>query len=179
MGLFQQWFDKPAVAASRSASGTGSESARDETRRELLSLAVRDTLRKHGIPTHWISAETHSAMTGNRVRGMHLRLVVREWQPKLLAYTVALQKAVQARLIRLDPLAPSWIAGVSWRFEVVDEAPCPELPAAHYWQAAREEKAKPLGTRALLDALLSSREQNPRGLAEGSSDFRPTEPMPR
>lgn len=181
MELIRRWFGKEEFRRSKSVASRGSDSQRDESRRELLGLAVRDALRKHGIPAQWITAETFSALTGSRVRGMHLRLVVREWQPKFLAYTVALQKAITARLLRLDPLSQGWMAGISWKFEVVDESLCPGLPAAQYWDSLREtEPARPLGARALLDSLLGADKPAPQDAPAGSkTDFRPTEPMHR
>jgi hypothetical protein len=97
---------------------------------------------------------------------MHLRLVLREWQPRLLACSVALQRAVRTRVLRLDPLSPAWFTGVSWRFDLVDESGCPELPPPEEWQSAA-------GTAA---TLLQERDQAFRGRGE-ASDFCPTQPM--
>jgi hypothetical protein len=178
MQLISRWFQKDSVQPSRLQGPATSQPQREDTRRELLGIALRDTLRKHGIPPHWITLETHAAITANRIRGMHLRLVVREWQPRFLAYTVALQKAVLARLIRLDPLAPSWMAGISWKFDVVDNGQCPALPPASHWQGLHGVEATPLVPRALLEGLMGSALGARYGVpADARSDFRPTEPM--
>lgn len=142
----------------------------NDVRRGLLVLAVRDTLQKHGIPSGWISAEAHSAMTSSRIRGMHLRLVVREWQPSLLPYSIALQRAITARLMRLDPLAASWLAGVSWRYDVVDDSMCPGLPKVAAWgQSQDQPPATVVSTTGASDPDLSAEDR--------VLDFRPTVPM--
>jgi hypothetical protein len=148
-------------------------------------MAVRDTLLKHGIPSHWISAEPVPAITNGRVPGMHLRLVVREWNPELLAYTVALQRAIQARLIRLDALSHSWMAGVSWKYEVVDDSTCPALPPPQHWDRSRHAvmirplaAPAPVPTRAPAPALAPTLVDRPMPAALADhTDFRPTEPM--
>jgi hypothetical protein len=174
MRLMDRWFNnkppaRPAPPVSRA------DPSRDDTRRQLLAMAVRDTLLKHGIPSHWISAEPVPALTGARVPGMHLRLVVREWNPDLLAYTVALQRAIQARLIRLDALSHSWMAGVSWKYEVVDDSTCPALPPPQHWDRSRTPMMKPLAVPAPPVPVLAERVVS-AALAD-HMDFRPTEPM--
>ena len=106
---------------------------RDATRREVVAIALRDTLRRQGIPSTWITADLAPALTARKERGMHLRLILREWQPELLAYTVALQRLLRTRIARLDPMSLEWLTGVSWKFELVDETLCPSLPDASYW----------------------------------------------
>lgn len=142
------------------------ESSVTDSRRELLLIAVRDVLRRHGIPQHWIAPEPQGVMTRQRERGMHLRLVLREWQPRLLACSVALQRAVRTRVLRLDPLSPAWFTGVSWRFDLVDESGCPDLPPPEEWQLAAESGA----------ALLQERDRAFRGRGD-APDFCPTQPM--
>src|SRR4051812_40280894 len=111
------------------------DSHRQQTRRELLSMALQDILKKNGIPQHWISAETLIALTDNRERGIHLRLVLHEWQPRVVEYAIPLQRAVAARLHRLDPLSSAWMVGVSWRFAVPDTSVSPDLPSPSHWAA--------------------------------------------
>jgi hypothetical protein len=178
MRLMDRWFNKkPPVRPAPPVSRV--DPSRDDTRRQLLAMAVRDTLIKHGIPSHWISVEPVPAATSARVPGMHLRLVVREWNPDLLAYTVALQRAIQARLIRLDALSHSWIAGVSWKYEVVDDSTCPALPPPQHWDRSRTPVMKPLAAApapAAAAAPVPASRAMPAALAD-HIDFRPTEPM--
>ena len=128
MGLIDRWTSRPPRARAHPPVSVASLQLRDETRRELLTMAVRETLRKNGIPAHWFATEAVSTLTPGRQRGMQLRLVFREWQPQMLAYTVALQRAIEGRLLRMDPLSPGWLAGITWKFEPSDDRQCPDLP---------------------------------------------------
>ncbi|MBI2770189.1 MAG: hypothetical protein HYX47_11230 [Burkholderiales bacterium] len=106
------------------------------TRRELLRVVLRDTLIKHGIPTAWVGCEMVQAMGRTREPGMHLRLLVRHWDPRLLTYGVALEKSLAARVMVFDPSAAGWLAGMSWQFSLASEEMCPPLPAPSTWTAA-------------------------------------------
>ncbi|MEP6790481.1 MAG: hypothetical protein ABI907_03865 [Ramlibacter sp.] len=105
------------------------------TRRELLRVVLRDTLIKHGIPTAWVGAEMVQAMGRSREPGMHMRLLVRHWDPRLLNYGVAFEKSFAARVMVFDPTAATWLAGISWQFALLDEDVCPPLPEPGTWNA--------------------------------------------
>ena len=68
--------------------------------------------------------------------GMHVRLLLRHWEPRLLPLCVALQGSFQSRLMIFDPLAEGWFAGVSWQFALPDNSVCPVMPDAGFWKAA-------------------------------------------
>lgn len=161
-------------------------SGRDATRRELVAMAVRDTLRKQGIPQEWIGAEASPALTARKDRGIHLRLVVRHWHPALPSCVVALQKSVAARMSRLDPLSCEWLVGISWKFEPADDRLCPALPEPGYWQAERPQPAdvaarrrEAADTRETLKRLLGRGDEAFAGRPAGGADggFHPTQPM--
>lgn len=130
----------------------------DSVRREVVAIALRETLRKQGIPATWITAETAPANTARRERGAHVRLTMREWHPELLPFTVALQKTVRARIARLDATSADWLTGIAWKFEPYDETGCPALPGPDHW-------------RGLAAGAASERQVRP------PADFSPTEPM--
>jgi hypothetical protein len=173
MGLMQRLFERKQTPSKISGPAAATPQ-RDEIRRELLNLAVRETLRKHGIPQSWIQADMRPALTTQQLRGIHLRLLVREWQPDLLSYTVGLQRAIQARLLRLDPLSIGWMAGISWQYDPVDDSTCPSLPPPDHWSNHRHPVYSP---------NFGDDGQHPRWLASSGSqsedchDFRATEPM--
>ena len=154
---------------------------REDTRSELLKIALRDTLHRNGIPVQWIQAECHSATTATRQRGIHLRLVLRQWEPRLLPYAVAVQRSVRQRIMRLDPLAATWLTGISWRLEPQDDTPCPALPAPDFWrqQAAVLQPAAPADDRrhALKAAMDAGDAGYVRPGAAERVDFAPTRPM--
>jgi hypothetical protein len=120
----------PDAPPSRSAASDSS------TRRELLRVVLRNTLSRHGIPTTWISAEMLMATSRGREPGIHWRLVIRHWDPRLLTHAVALQNALIVRVLAFDPLAAQWLMGISWQFNLPDESLCPPLPHPGTWTSA-------------------------------------------
>jgi len=126
-------FAQPAPGAAADSRPSAAEVA--ASRRDLLRAVLRKTLTRHGIPASWIGAEMLVATARKRESGMHWRLLVRHWDPRLLAHAVALQNALMARLLRDDPLAADWLMGVSWQFALPDEAGCPSMPQAGFWTA--------------------------------------------
>jgi len=168
MNLFQQLLRRglrPAAASQPRFT----ESRRDAGRRELLALAVRETLRHHGIPAGWIQAEANPVVTGASVRAIQLRLIARHWHPALASCVVALQRSVATRLEGLDPEASEWLAGISWKFEPQDESQCPALPSADYWQ---DQAVRPAPPRARPSpAAPATGHSLRRLLAEGDRAF--------
>lgn len=165
--------------------GAPALTSRDATRRELASMALRDTLRKHGIPHGWIAGEASPVLTARKERGVHLRLVLRHWHPTLPGCLVALQKSIASRLQRLDPLSSEWLVGISWKFELADETACPALPQPAYWEAAQPQQAvataRPQRAAAekseAVKRKLAQRDEAFADRARQSNDFSPTEPM--
>lgn len=148
---------------------------REQTRRELIAMAVRDTLKKHGIAAGCIAGEALEVVAAGRERGMHLQLVFKDWQPSLLSYVVALEASIRARLLRLDPLSANWITGVSWRFEPGQQ--WPQMPSGK-WTAASTAARQALrtGTRRSVEKLLESGD-TAFGAGARTPDFSPTLPM--
>jgi hypothetical protein len=157
---------------------------RERTRREVIAMAVRDTLKKHGLPAGSITADALPGFTPTGHPGVHIQLVFRGRQPSLMAYAVALESAVQACLQRLDPLSPSWIVGMSWRFEPEDRTVWPNLPIAGKTDAnAACERTSDRGQPAVaLQGLLRAREEAyfpaAGGQAIRANAFSPTLPLP-
>jgi hypothetical protein len=142
------------------------ETDRDAIRREILALALSDVLRRHGLPLTWITAHPQRAAAGGRERGMHLFLTIREWEPALLARLVAIERQVRIRTLRLDPFSRAWLAGISWRFELVDESRCPPLPDPAYW-----------ATQGIRTPSAEGRGEAPRLADTARPAFLPTQPL--
>lgn len=183
MNLIQRMLGRRAPSPAPATLPPLGHSPRDATRHELLAMAVRDTLRRHGIPQAWIAAQVTPAVTPRKERGVHLRLVARHWHPALASCVVALQKSVVARLNRLDPLACDWLVGVSWKFDPADDSLCPALPAPEYWQEWQESQRaastaaaqRPSAARQALHRLMA--ESDHAFAARGGDGFSPTQPM--
>jgi len=105
-------------------------------RRELLRVVLRDTLSRHGIPVHWVDCEMLTTTRRDGEAGMHMRLLLRHWEPRLLQYAMALQQNVQQDLMQFDPMAQQWLRGISWQFELPDATLCPRLPDPSTWREA-------------------------------------------
>jgi hypothetical protein len=149
MNLLRKLFGLPAAkaASSRAHSQLSSASSQQSksstssptsTRRELLGLALRDTLTRQGIPAAWLSAEMLLFTSRGREPGIHLRLLIKHWDPRLLLHAVALQNVLIVRLLAIDPLASDWLIGISWQFALPDEGACPLMPHPGSWTANAE-----------------------------------------
>jgi hypothetical protein len=161
MGLMQFLFGTkkaPAAAHSRLHSqypsgglSQGHSTSGGGSRRELLRVALRDTLNRHGIPASWISAEVFATSSRTGERGVQWRLIVKHWDPRLLACSIALQNALIKRAISFDPLATNWLTGISWQFQLEDESKCPALPHPGTWTATPHtpHSAKPVAPAAV------------------------------
>jgi hypothetical protein len=184
MGLVERLLGRPGKNDAVDERGVSrlQSVTRERTRRELISMAVRDTLKKHGLADSAITAEALPSVTATKHRCMHIQLVFRDWQPSLLAYVVALESAVKERLHRLDPLSPSWITGMSWRFEPHDRKVWPQLPTPAP-ASTRVAPARPAdaGRPQSLEKLLRSGDEVFMGTVHAQlaapADFSPTLPM--
>jgi hypothetical protein len=112
----------------------GASGSQGRSRRELLRVVLRDTLHRHGIPAAWFDAEVLVSTSRAGERGIHWRLVVKNPDPRLLTYAVALQHALVKRLTTFDPLAPAWLTGISWQYALPDGTPSPALPHPGTWK---------------------------------------------
>ena len=148
---------RPAKASSARAhsqlpSGTSQQavsSISTATRRELLGAVLRDTLTRQGIPVAWLSPEMLHFTSRSREPGLHLRLLIKHWDPRLLMHAVALENALIVRLLASDPIASDWLMGISWQFALPDESACPPMPHPGSWTASHEPAHRaPEGVRA-------------------------------
>lgn len=166
-------------------------------RRDLLRVALRDTINRHGIPATWIGAETLvTTSRGVAQKGIHWRLLIKHWDPELLSYGVPFQQSLMNRLVTLDATAGTWLMGISWQFALPDESVCPPMPqrawAAEAKAAAQPAKAvtvptaaatpapvQPAATanaKANLEQVFAARDAQLKG---GAGDkFQTTEPAP-
>jgi len=128
--------------------GQANNAARTNTRRELLRVVLRDTLNRQGIPASWLGADALISTSRSGVQGIHWRLVVRHWDPRLLTHAVALQQKLLNRVMTFDPLAANWLTGISWQFALPDESVCPGMPHPGTWTSPLPEAAAPVAKAA-------------------------------
>ena len=127
------------------------------TRRELLRVRTRNTLRLSGIPESWIEPQVLLEPEGGRTF-LHLRLVVRRWDERLLRYAFALQTQLMREIERIDPQASQWLLSIVWQFP--HDLPCayPELPQPSVWVEAQPAPAEPDDLQSDLAQLLAVRD---------------------
>jgi hypothetical protein len=89
MGIWSLLFDKKSGKTHRSnrrpaAASRRQPSSRTALHRELVSVALRDTMIRHGIPTGWVSADMHAAFNAKGEPQCHVRLLLKHWDPRLM-----------------------------------------------------------------------------------------------
>ena len=114
-------------------------SARFAAQRELLRIAVKDTLRDQGIPASWIGSDL--VIPGTVESGPQIRLVVQEWHSELLRFLPALQKTILAHLNALDTALKAAEQGVSWQFAADCGCPDVHMPTGFDWSATSSLQA--------------------------------------
>ncbi len=107
--------------------------------RDVLRVVLRETLNHNGIPAAWLSAETLIVTVPDREPGIHLRLLVTHWDPRLLSHSMAFQQNYEKRLQALDPSAASWLKGISWQYALPADAAFPRMPHPGSWTATAPE----------------------------------------
>ncbi len=209
MGLMDRLLGKGGAGATRAAAAAAAAQGPQSTlgspqtvRKEVARLAVREALLHSGVPPQWIRAEPLTTAAPGRDAGVHVRLVVQHWDARLMLYALALQDAIEKRILALDPEAEHWLMGLSWQFALDDVSSCPALPHPGSWTSAPTEAPavsaadrqdpgaqaasttpgheQPGGRekRAELERLLSARDAQFGADEEGGDGFGKTQPMP-
>jgi len=96
-------------------------------------MVLRLLLRKHGIPGHWIELQELAVPGKVRGLGMHVRLVLKYWDPNLMNHLQAFQTQFLADIKRYEPKCKDWLYGMSWQLETGSSCPNPALPDKPFW----------------------------------------------
>lgn len=123
----------------------GSDNA---TRRQLVQVLLRDALRKYGIPPRWIDCQMLLVNSRSKGQGMYVRLVVREWDDRLMDYAFAFQNALMVEITRFEPQATHWLHGISWQLDLADTCPYRNMPDKSYWADPVAKAVPRVGPRA-------------------------------
>ena len=107
-----------------------SQPSRNATRRELVQVVLRDTMRKHGVPSDWVECRILSAVTRTGRAGLHVNFVVRQAHDRLITYVFAFQDSFERELARFDPRARDWLLSLGWEFQDFNAA---EMPDPRSW----------------------------------------------
>lgn len=108
-----------------------SQPSRSSSRRDLVQVILRDTMRNHGIPSDWIECRILSAVTRSGRTGLHVNFVVRQAHDRLITYVFAFQDSFERELARYEPRARTdWLLSLGWEFQGFNAA---EMPDPHTW----------------------------------------------
>jgi hypothetical protein len=204
MGLLDKLFRNKDATSTRPSAPPTSQFQESETttelssknapRRELVQVVLRDTMRKHGIPSDWIECRILSVASNSRgTTGMHVQFVVRSGDDRLITYVHAFQTSFMQELEKFEPKAAEWIFSLSWQFEGKPEPTHAAMPDPGIWggtkrgpaPAAAKGKAGPATDADLekdLKALFAIRDAALKDTAAGQSaddehpEFAPTQP---
>jgi hypothetical protein len=121
------------------------QTGRNAPRRELVQVILRDTMRKHGIPSDWIECRILSAVTRTGRRGLHVNFVVKQAHDRLLPYVFPFQDNFEKELARFEPRCRDWLLSLGWEFAGVKAA---DMPEPKSWNPAGERPTTPLQPQA-------------------------------
>jgi hypothetical protein len=168
-------------------------------RKDVLRLVLRELLTRNGIPQGWVAADMLRTTSSKRQEGLHVRFLVRRWEPRLLEHGPSIEQEFAHRLLILDPQAREWLNGFSWQFVLEDTRVCPPMPHPGSWTAPpappQEERGRAPHTkpadiiegpmvlprasdevRADLEQLLALRDADQKRHAQGGDHFAATRP---
>ena len=110
-------------------------------RRQLVLVLLRDVLRRHGIAPHWIELQMLVVNRASHGSDVHVRLVLKHWDARLLNYAQAFQNELLTDIRRFEPKASEWLQGISWQLEMSESCPYTTLPDRAFWQAPQAVEA--------------------------------------
>ena len=90
-------------------------------------------MRKHGIPPQWIDLKMLVVSSNSRGPGLSMRLIIKQWDQRLINHAYALQNTLLADIARFEPRASEWLHGISWQLEFGDTCPYLTLPGTSFW----------------------------------------------
>ena len=165
----------PPVAGASAASQPDAGASPLAKRREMVRLVLRDTLRRCGFDTGWVTADVLVGASRTQDVRLHVRLLVRHWDSGLMLHSMALQEEMRRRLQSLDAEAGQWVAGFAWQFALPEAADYPPLPDRQRAAAAPAVQQKPSSAdaRAQLDRMF---DQADSAAGPGDRAFASTEP---
>ena len=167
------------------------QASRNASRREVVHVVLRDTMRKHGIPSDWIEDRVLSVVNREGVCGTHVQFIVRGGEERLMAYVHAFQDSFRRQLVQVEPRAMDWLRSLSWEFQGVAPGPG-AMPDPASWSGETStqlgeldpSQARPRLTQSEHDdlsedlaALFAIRDEALRhDGGAGAADFQPTLP---
>lgn len=115
------------------------------SRKQLLAVVLRETLLRNGVPSDALGMQFFRTIdrAGARTDGIHVRLVVRDGNPELPSCMLALERDFRRRVALIDYRAGEWLQGVTWQFELPEDAPAADLSPVRRGDAQAHGAARP------------------------------------
>lgn len=160
MGLIKKIFGDKSARHSQPVSSQFHESedtepgSKNAPRRELVQVVLRDTMRRHGIPSDWIECRILSVVSRSALPGMHVTLVVRHGHDRLLTYVPAFQSSFLHAVEKFEPKAAEWLLSLSWQFEGMSGQA--QMPEPGSWGGAAAAAGATAATAAAATAAVAA-----------------------
>jgi hypothetical protein len=150
MGLLNKIFKGPDRAGPDTVPPTGTRFEesdghdddaleREASRRELVKLVLRESMRRHAVPSDWIEGRMLPVVTSKRKTGVHVQLIVKQGQASLLGYIPAFQSSLMAEIEKYDPRAWDWLLSISWQLAGITSSSGGQMPGAADWNVRQPE----------------------------------------
>ncbi|KQT13848.1 hypothetical protein [Ramlibacter sp. Leaf400] len=145
--------------------------------KEIVWLSLRDTLARARVPADWVGFELLPAAGRGGPRQLHVRLVLLQWDGRLVHSLTELERGFVRRMRLLDATSAQWVRDVSWRLAISLH----KLPGRSEGSSAKGSEIAAPGVRPAKtidrDALLDPGRERHSVLRDGHSDFSPTQPL--
>lgn len=135
------------------------EAARNNGRKELVQVTLRETMRRHAVPSDWLEVRILPVLSRHGRSGMHVQLVVRQGEGSLLTYIPAFQSSFMAEIEKFDPRAWEWLLSISWQFSSITSRSGGDLPQAGDWPPGRDATAAAATAAASATAAAEADEE--------------------
>lgn len=114
-----------------------------DIQRELVRTVLKDTMRRHGIPSEWLSCEVNTVVNDHGAEELHIQLVLMRWHELLMRYARALELQLLRGLDRFEPTVDhTKKCTIAWRFSPECGCPFTVLPPPVVW--AHDTAAEPV-----------------------------------
>jgi hypothetical protein len=134
-----------ALPFRESEMAAGQTRSRNGPHRELVKVVLRDTMRKHGIPSDWIDCRILSAVNRDQQHGVHVQFLVRQGDDQLLEYVHAFQESFRHEINTFDAQASQWLFSVAWQFEGKAKRTFSAMPDVESWSNTDDKQSRDAG----------------------------------
>lgn len=149
-----------------------------DIQRELVRAVLKDTLRRHGIPTEWLGCEVTTVANRNQSEELHIQLVLLQWHELLLRYARALELQLLRGLDRFEPhIDHAKKCTIAWRLSPDCGSPFTVMPPPVVWAHEAQPPPEPPPVAEEPPSVLDRRQKKrpPKGSPD---DYERTELSP-